>query len=250
MIDATGNPRTVLLLGGTSDIALAIAQMYAPAKPHVVLAARPTSRREAAATQLRDLGCETTEVDFDAKDTDSHAMTLDAAFAVGDIDVTVVAFGVQGDDEQAWQSHAHAVEMAQVNFTGAVSVGVLLGERLRKQGHGKVIALSSVAGERVRRSTFMYGATKAGFDGFYLNLGEALAPEGVKVTVVRPGQVRTKMSEGRGKAPLEQTAEQVAAIAVKAARKGKPLVWAPRAFRPVMSVLRHVPRPLFKKLPI
>jgi decaprenylphospho-beta-D-erythro-pentofuranosid-2-ulose 2-reductase len=137
-----------------------------------------------------------------------------------------------------------------VNYTAAVSVGVALSERLKQQGHGAVVALSSVAGERVRRSNFLYGSTKAGFDGFFLGLGEALRPHGVHVTVVRPGQVRTKMTAGMDKAPLEQTAEQVAEIAVDAVAKGKELVWAPAPFRFVMSALRHVPRPIFRKLPI
>lgn len=251
MIDAVGNPQSLLLLGGTSDIALAIAGKYLAEQPlKVVLAARPSERRKLAAEQLRAKGAEVSEVDFDAKDTDSHPAVLDAAFAGGDIDVTVVAFGLLGDAEEVWQDHAKAVELAHVNYTAAVSVGVLLAAKLKKQGHGRIIALSSVAGERVRRSNFLYGSTKAGFDGFYLNLGEALAPSGVTVTVVRPGQVKTKMTEGMGKAPLEQTAEQVADIAVDAARRGKDLVWAPAAFRPVMAILRHVPRPIFRKLPI
>ena len=251
MIDAVGNPQSLLLLGGTSDIALAIAEKYLSARPlRVVLAARPSARRDQAAERLKAAGAEVASIDFDATDTDSHPAVLDKAFADGDIDVTVVAFGLLGDAEQAWQDHRTAVQLATVNYTAAVSVGVPLADKLRKQGHGKVIALSSVAGERVRRSNFVYGSTKAGFDGFYLGLGEALRPHGVTVTVVRPGQVRTKMTEGMGKAPLEQTAEQVADIAVKAARAGKELVWAPGAFRFVMSVLRHVPRPIFRKLPI
>ncbi|ACU95227.1 decaprenylphospho-beta-D-erythro-pentofuranosid-2-ulose 2-reductase [Saccharomonospora viridis] len=251
MIDAVGNPQSLLLLGGTSDIALAIAEKYLSARPlRVVLAARPSARRDQAVERLTTAGAEVTSIDFDATDLDSHPAVIDKAFADGDIDVTVVAFGVLGDAEQAWQDHRAAVQLATVNYTAAVSVGVPLADRLRKQGHGKVIALSSVAGERVRRSNFVYGSTKAGFDGFYLGLGEALRPHGVTVTVVRPGQVRTKMTEGMGKAPLEQTAEQVADIAVKAARAGKELVWAPGAFRFVMSVLRHVPRPIFRKLPI
>ncbi len=251
MIDAVGNPQSLLLLGGTSDIALAIAEKYLSARPlRVVLAARPSARRDQAAERLKAAGAEVASIDFDATDTDSHPAVLDKAFADGDIDVTVVAFGLLGDAEQAWQDHRTAVQLATVNYTAAVSVGVPLADKLRKQGHGKVIALSSVAGERVRRSNFVYGSTKAGFDGFYLGLGEALRPHGVTVTVVRPGQVRTKMTEGMGKAPLEQTAEQVADIAVKAARDGKELVWAPGAFRFVMSVLRHVPRPIFRKLPI
>ena len=251
MIDAVGNPQSLLLLGGTSDIALAIAEKYLSARPlRVVLAARPSARRDQAVERLTTAGAEVTSIDFDATDLDSHPAVIDKAFADGDIDVTVVAFGVLGDAEQAWQDHRAAVQLATVNYTAAVSVGVPLADRLRKQGHGKVIALSSVAGERVRRSNFVYGSTKAGFDGFYLGLGEALRPHGVTVTVVRPGQVRTKMTEGMGKAPLEQTAEQVADIAVKAARAGKELVWAPGAFRYVMMVLRHIPRPIFRKLPI
>ncbi|KAA9166859.1 decaprenylphospho-beta-D-erythro-pentofuranosid-2-ulose 2-reductase [Amycolatopsis acidicola] len=251
MIDAVGNPQSLLLLGGTSDIALAIAQRYLTEQPlKVVLAARPSERRKLAAEKLRGAGATVSEVDFDAKDTGSHPKVLDQIFADGDIDVSVVAFGLLGDAEEVWQDHAKAVELATVNYTAAVSVGVALADKLKQQAHGQIIALSSVAGERVRRSNFLYGSTKAGFDGFYLGLGEALAPSGVTVTVVRPGQVKTKMTEGMGKAPLEQTAEQVAEIAVDAARKGKDLVWAPAAFRPVMSILRHVPRPIFRKLPL
>ncbi|PRX47930.1 decaprenylphospho-beta-D-erythro-pentofuranosid-2-ulose 2-reductase [Prauserella shujinwangii] len=251
MIDAVGNPQSLLLLGGTSDIALAIAEKYLTARPlRVVLAARPSSRLDAAAERLRSAGASVSTVEFDATDTASHPAVLDKCFADGDIDVSVVAFGLLGDAEEAWQDHAKAVELATVNYTAAVSVGVALAEKLKRQGHGAVIALSSVAGERVRRSNFVYGSTKAGFDGFYLGLGEALRPHGGTVTVVRPGQVKTKMTEGMGKAPLEQAPEQVADIAVDAVRKGKDLVWAPPAFRFVMSALRHVPRPIFRKLPL
>ncbi|MDV6012378.1 decaprenylphospho-beta-D-erythro-pentofuranosid-2-ulose 2-reductase [Haloechinothrix sp. LS1_15] len=251
MIDAVGNPQSVLLLGGTSEIALAIARRYAAARTlHVVLAARPSQRRKDAADQLRAAGNDVTELDFDATDTASHPDVIDAAFATGDIDVTVVAFGVLGDPEQAWRDHRTAVELAQVNYTAAVSVGVPLASRLAGQGHGSVIALSSVAGERVRRANFVYGSTKAGFDGFYLGVGEALAPYGARVTVVRPGFVHTRMTEGASPAPLSQTPEQVAEIAVRAAQRGKELAWAPPALRLVMSALRHVPRALFRRLPV
>ncbi|MPY96779.1 MAG: decaprenylphospho-beta-D-erythro-pentofuranosid-2-ulose 2-reductase [Actinophytocola sp.] len=251
MIDAVGNPQSLLLLGGTSDIALAIAERYAARRPlRIVLAARPSERRTAAAKRLSDAGNDVDELDFDATDTDAHPAAIEQAFAGGDIDISVVAFGLLGDPEQAWQDHATAVRLATVNYTAAVSAGVALAERLKRQGHGSVIALSSVAGERVRRSNFVYGSTKAGFDGFYLGLGEALAPHGVRVSVVRPGFVRTKMTDGLDAAPLAVSAEQVAEIAVDAAAKGKELVWAPPPMRFVMSALRHVPRPIFRKLPL
>lgn len=251
MIDAVGNPQSLLLLGGTSEIALAIAQRYAGRRPlRVVLAARPSPRLDAAAATLRDAGATVSTVDFEATDFAAHQAVLDKAFADGDIDVAVVAFGVLGDAEQAWQDHSRAVELAQVNYTAPVSVGVALAERMRSQGHGHIVALSSVAGERVRRSNFVYGSTKAGMDGFYLGLGEALRPEGVAVTVVRPGFVHTKMTEGMKAAPLAAKPEDVAAVVVDAVGKRKELVWAPAQWRLVMSVLRHVPRVIFRRLPI
>ncbi|TDQ04987.1 decaprenylphospho-beta-D-erythro-pentofuranosid-2-ulose 2-reductase [Labedaea rhizosphaerae] len=251
MIDAVGNPQSLLLLGGTSEIGLAIASAYASRRPlRVILAGRPSSRLDAAAASLKEQGATVSTLPFDALDFASHQEVVDKAFADGDVDVTVVAFGLLGDQEQAWQDHATGVELAQVNYTAPVSVGIALAARLREQGHGKVIALSSVAGERVRRSNFVYGSTKAGFDGFYLGLGEALASSGVQVTVVRPGFVHTKMTAGMKAAPLATTPEKVASIAVAASAAGKDLVWAPSQWRLVMSALRHVPRPIFKKLPI
>jgi decaprenylphospho-beta-D-erythro-pentofuranosid-2-ulose 2-reductase len=251
MIDAVGNPQSLLLLGGTSEIGLAIARRYAARRPlRVVLAARPSPRLDAAVAALRDTGATVSTVDFEATDLAAHPATLDKAFADGDIDVAVVAFGLLGDAEQAWQEHARAVELAQVNYTAAVSVGVALAERMRRQGHGRIVALSSVAGERVRRSNFVYGSTKAGMDGFYLGLGEALRPEGVAVTVVRPGFVHSKMTEGMKAAPLSVQPEDVAAVVVDAVGKRKELVWAPAPLRVLMSVLRHIPRAIFRRLPV
>jgi decaprenylphospho-beta-D-erythro-pentofuranosid-2-ulose 2-reductase len=251
MIDAVGNPQSLLLLGGTSEIALAVAERYATARPlRIVLGARPSERRDEAVRRLTGTGANVSAVDFEATDVDGHPAMLDKVFADGDIDVTVVAFGLLGDAEEAWQNHHRAVELAQVNYTAAVSVGVALAERLRKQGHGAVVALSSVAGERVRRANFVYGSTKAGLDGFYLGLGEALRPHGVKVTVVRPGFVHTRMTEGMKAAPLSSTPDQVADVIVAAVRKGKELVWAPAPLRVLMSVLRHIPRSIFRRLPV
>ncbi|MCT7661595.1 decaprenylphospho-beta-D-erythro-pentofuranosid-2-ulose 2-reductase [Mycobacterium deserti] len=264
VFDAVGNPQTILLLGGTSEIGLAICERYLrTAKARVLLADLPNHpRKDAALEQLKAAGAKSVEwIDFDALDTAGHPRVIEAAATDDsggprDIDVAIVAFGLLGDAEELWQNQSKAVQIAGINYTAAVSVGVLLGEKMRAQGSGRIIAMSSAAGERVRRSNFVYGSTKAGLDGFYLGLGEALREYGVRVLVIRPGQVRTTTTiehwkaTGAKEAPFTVDKEDVAEMAVTASAKGKELIWAPGAFRYVMMVLRHIPRPVFRKLPI
>ncbi len=248
MIDALGRPQSLLLFGGTSEIALAVAREWADARPVVTVAARPGERRDAAVSALHSVGLQVHAVDFDAEDIASHPAVIQAVTAERDLDVAVVAFGVLGDQEEAWTDHAAAIHLAQVNYTAAVSVGVSLAAVVRRQGHGAIVAMSSVAGERVRRSNFVYGSSKAGMDAFYLGLGEALREYGGQVLVVRPGFVRTRMTAGRDPAPLSVSAEQVAAAVVGGVANRSDLVWVPPMLRVVMSGIRHLPRPVFRRL--
>ena len=249
MIDAVGNPQSILLLGGTSEIGLATVEAFASDRPlRVVLAGRPSPRLDEAKARLEACGCAVEVIPFDAREGDVEVVAK--AFTSGDVDVALVAFGLLGDNEKAWTDVATAVELAQVNYTAAVGVGVALGERMTAQGHGSIVAFSSVAGERARRSNFVYGSTKAGLDAFYSGLTEALRPVGVHVTVVRPGFVHTRMTEGLKPAPLSTTTAATASGVVDAVRTRKELVWAPAPLRFVMSALRHVPRPIFRRLPI
>jgi decaprenylphospho-beta-D-erythro-pentofuranosid-2-ulose 2-reductase len=251
MIDAVGNPQSILVLGGTSEIGLAVVEAFASDRPlRVVLAARPSERLHAARARLEGRGCAVETVDFDARALDTHDDVVRKCFAGGDVDVAVVAFGLLGDPETAWTDVDAAVELATVNYTAAVGVGVALANRMREQGHGAIVALSSVAGERPRRSNFVYGSTKAGLDAFYTGLTEAMRPFDVGVTVVRPGFVRGRMTAGMKPAPLATTPEAVAAVVVGAVRNRRELVWAPAPLRVVMSVLRHLPRPVFRRLPV
>jgi len=255
VINAVGTPQSLLLLGGTSDIARAVARVYAGRAGaggdlRVVLAARPSARRDEAVAELTGLGARVEALDFDAADTGSHAAVVAAAAAGGDLDVSVVAYGVLGDNETAWTDVDAALELAHTNYVAPVATGVALAAQVRAQGHGVVVALSSVAGERPRRSNFVYGSTKAGFDAFYVGLGEALRPLGGRVLVVRPGFVHSKMTAGLEAAPLAVTPEQVADAVVAAVQSGAEQVWVPRAIRPVMSALRHLPRPVFRRLPL
>ncbi len=252
MIDALGEPQSVLVLGGTSEIALATVLALPRARMRrVVLAGRPGTGLDDAAASLASQGISGVQVTaFDATDTASHASVIDAAFDAGDIDIVILAFGMLGDQMQAEADPQAAVLVATTNYTGAVSSGLHVARRLRQQGHGVLVVLSSVAGDRARRSNYVYGSTKAGLDAFAQGLGDALHGSGASVLVVRPGFVRTRMTTGMPEAPLSSDPQDVAAVIVKALRKGRETVYAPGPLRFVMAGLKSVPRPLFRKLPM
>ncbi len=253
MRNAVGNVQSVLVLGGGSDIGVAIARrLVADGARTVVLAGRRPESYATAEQALRDAGAtRVLSVAFDADDTDSHPRVVrDVVAEVGDLDVSVVAFGVLGAQSVDERDPAAAVAVARTNYLGGVSALTVLAEQLRAQGHGALVVLSSVAGERVRRSNFVYGSTKAGLDGFATGLADALHGSGARVLVVRPGFVASKMTHGLDSAPLSTTPEAVADVVVKGLAGSATVVWAPPALRLVMSVLRHVPRAVFRRLPV
>ena len=251
MRDAVGEVQSLLVLGGTSEIALATARRLVGGRTRtVVLAVRDPARAAGAAEELRALGASEVEaVAFDALDTGSHAALVDDVLTRhGDVDCALVAFGVLGDQERLATDPAAAVEAVQVNYTGAVSVGIALAERMRAQGHGTIVFLSSVAGERARKSNFVYGSSKAGLDAFAQGLGDRLHGSGVRVMVVRPGFVRTKMTAGLDDAPLSVDADAVAESIATGLRRNAETVWSPAPLRIVMSIVRHLPRAIFRRL--
>jgi decaprenylphospho-beta-D-erythro-pentofuranosid-2-ulose 2-reductase len=249
--DGLGDVQTVLVLGGTSDIGVAIARrLAAPRGAAVALAGRHRPALESEAEALTGAGAQRVVVlDFDALDTSGHDRVVDeAARLLGDLDVIILAFGLLGDQEADASGGDGAVRLASVNYVGAVSAGLAAARRLRAQGHGTLVVLSSVAGERVRRANFIYGSSKAGLDGFSQGLGDALRGSGAGVLIVRPGFVTSKMTEGMKPPPLSTTPEAVAAATDAALRGGRQIVWVPGPLRGVMMIVRHLPRPIFRRL--
>jgi decaprenylphospho-beta-D-erythro-pentofuranosid-2-ulose 2-reductase len=250
--DALGAVGAVLVLGGTSDIGTAIASRLARRRgATVVLAGRHAEDLRKAAEACRaETGSPVEIVEFDADRTDTHdeVMARAAELAGGDIDVVIVAFGLLGDQAADEAGGDGAVRVATTNFVGAVSAGLAASRLLVGQGHGVLVALSSVAGERVRRANFVYGASKAGMDGFFQGLGDSLAGTGVSVLLVRPGFVRSKMTAGVPEAPMATTPEAVAEATEKALISGREVVWVPAQLRLVFAVFRHLPRNLWRRV--
>jgi decaprenylphospho-beta-D-erythro-pentofuranosid-2-ulose 2-reductase len=252
MDNALGQPQRIVLLGGTSDIGLAIVrELVCPTTRLVVLACRDVAAGERAAGELRTDSITVEVVPFDAADTGTHAsMFAGIVAAHGDIDVVIVAAALLGSGDVTTVDVAAAVELATVNFTGSVAATIAAANVLRAQGHGAIVILSSVAGERVRAANPVYGGTKAGLDGFAQGLGDAVAADGVHVLIVRPGFVHSAMTAGLEAAPFATTPEAVATATVRGLRAGKRIVWVPGILRFVFSALRHVPAPIWRRLPL
>lgn len=251
MNDALGSPQSVLLLGGSSEIGLAITRRLVERRAKtVVLAGRDPEALKPAADDLRGAGAEVVDVvAFDALATDGHdAFVNDTFNRHGDFDLVLLAFGVLGDQQEAERDTDAALTVLRTNFVGAASVALPVARRLRAQGHGTLLVLSSVAGERARRANFVYGSSKAGLDAFCQGLGDSLVGTGARVVVVRPGFVHTKMTAGRAPAPLSTTPDAVADAVVRGLEKGAETIWAPPALRFVMSGMRHLPRPLWRRI--
>ena len=254
MEDALGNPQSALVLGGGSDIALATLRLLVDRRLRtVVLAGRsPETLERGPAEELRSRGATTVEVEpFDALDTGSHEALIERVFdRHGHVDLVLSAFGVLGDQSQAEEDNEEALRIAATNYVGVVTTGLPAARRLRAQGHGTLVVLSSVAGERARRANFVYGSSKAGADAFAQGLGDALHGSGARVMVVRPGFVRSSMTEGMDEAPMATTPEAVGESIIRALEKGSEVVHVPPLLRVVFSGLRHLPRPVFRRMPI
>jgi decaprenylphospho-beta-D-erythro-pentofuranosid-2-ulose 2-reductase len=256
--NALGAVQSLLLLGGSSDIGAAIAERLVPGGCRtVVLAGRRPEAMEPVARRLRSAGADVAVTAWDATDVGSHADAVKAAWeaagevagkAAGDVDCVVLAAGVLGDQSQLEKEPTAAAELAVANYAGPVSTLLHVAHRLEEQGHGTIVVLSSVAGERARRSNFVYGSSKAGLDAFAQGLADSLVGTGVRVVVVRPGFVRSSMTEGRPPIPLATTPAAVADAVAKALASGRELVWVPATFRYVMAAFRHLPRPLWRRL--
>jgi decaprenylphospho-beta-D-erythro-pentofuranosid-2-ulose 2-reductase len=246
--DRPAGPARVLLLGGTSEIGLEIvAALRLPPEAEVVLAGRDEQRLAAAG---KALGCRVRTVSYDATALDTHQEVVDTAFAAGPVDLVISAAGVLVGQEVLDRDPRQAGRLVETNFTGHVSTLLAAAARLRAQGHGTIVVLSSVAAVRPRKANFVYGAAKAGLDSFARGLADALHGTGVRVLLVRPGFVTGRMTAGMKAAPLATTPEQVGtAVAAALRRPGASTVWVPPSLAVLATALRLLPRPVWRRLP-
>jgi decaprenylphospho-beta-D-erythro-pentofuranosid-2-ulose 2-reductase len=250
--DAFGHPQSVVVLGGTSDIAREILNVLTGQRCRtVVLAGRDASALDRATKELGRAVSNVATVSFDATTPDDVDKTIRQCFEAANeqVDLVIMAVGELGVQETDEADPRRIARMMTVNVTWPSAALAEVAARLRAQGHGRIVVLSSVAGVRVRRSNFVYGSTKAGLDGFALGLGEAVRGTGISVHVVRPGFVHTKMTKGRPAAPFAVAPERVARDVIRGLERGDTVIWSPGALRYVFSVFRLLPQAVWRRLP-
>jgi decaprenylphospho-beta-D-erythro-pentofuranosid-2-ulose 2-reductase len=236
----------ILVLGGTSEIALAIvAALDAPPGTEVILAGRDQARLAEAA---RTLPYQIRTVRYDALEVGAHQALAETLSAQGPVDLVISAAGVLIPQADVAADVTLAATMIGTNFTGHVTVLLAIAAQLRKQRYGTIVVLSSVAAVRPRKANFVYGAAKAGLDAFARGLADSLHGSGVRVVLVRPGFVTGRMTAGMPPAPLATTPAKVGAATAAALRGGKGAVWIPAPLAGLAVALRLVPRPAWRRV--
>jgi len=239
-------PHRVLLIGGTSEIGLAILDsLHLPADAEVLLAGRDAERMTAAAGSI--LGHIKT-VGYDAADPEAAQALVTEAFADGPVDLVISAAGVLTPQDQMDAEPDRAAALIQTNFTSHVTTLLGVAGRMRAAGRGTIVVLSSVAAVRPRKANFVYGAAKAGLDAFARGLADSLHSSGVRVLLVRPGFVVGRMTAGMTPAPLATTPAQVGAAVAAGLAGSAAVVWVPPALRPFAIVMRLIPRAVWRRL--
>jgi short-subunit dehydrogenase len=238
----------ILILGAKSDIARAIAHEYAKNGYSLYLAARNSAELAADASDLQiRYNVKATALNFDALDYESHSDFY--AQINPKPEVVACVFGLMFPQEKAQKDAKLAKLTMETNYVGAVSILECVANDMERRKNGTIIGISSVAGDRGRASNYLYGSAKAGFSAYLSGLRNRLAKANVHVLTVKPGFVRTAMTEGLPLPPvITANPEQIAKDIFKAAKKQKNELYTLWKWKYIMLIIKYIPEFIFKKL--
>jgi decaprenylphospho-beta-D-erythro-pentofuranosid-2-ulose 2-reductase len=247
---ATLAPKKILVLGATSGIAEAACRIWADQGASLFLVARNEEKLAAVAADLRTRGAayvDTAVVDLD--NTDQHPALLSHAInSLAGMDVALLAHGILGNQSQAEEDFNEAARIIYTNFMSQVSLLTWLSNYCVPRRTGVLAVISSVAGDRGRKSNYVYGSSKAGLTAFLAGLRNRIDREGVTVLTIKPGPVRTAMTVGMPKQEKFADPDTVAQSIVNAVAAKKDTLYVPFIWSPIMFVIRSIPERIFKKL--
>ncbi len=239
--------KTLLVLGAGSDIGRAVADRFANAGFDLILAAR---RPDELAADRSDFtirhGIEVHLTEFDAAAFETHATFYSSL--PSEPDVVLYAIGYLGDQGLGQSDWDEAERSIVANYSGSVSILSIIANDFESKKRGSIIGISSVAGDRGRKSNYIYGSAKAGFTAFLSGLRHRLTDKGVYVLTVKPGFVETKMTEGMDlPARLTTTPEKLAEAVYAAFEAKKHVIYYLPIWRSIMSAIRNLPERIFVK---
>ena len=243
----------LIVLGATSAIGEATARLYAADGASILLVARNERRTEDIAADLRARGAhqvKTATCDLaDAADADGKLRDWNRQ--IGGADDVLLCYGVLGDQDRAERDGPHTAEILHVNFNSAAAWCLAAANLLEENGHGTLVVLGSVAGDRGRRANYIYGAAKAGLETLVAGISHRFARKGPRAVIIKPGPTVTPMTEGMKRdGLLWSTPDQIARQVHKCARSGGPVAYAPPFWRYVMLIIRNIPHAVFNRMDI
>lgn len=237
----------VMILGGRSDMGLAVAHAFAKSGHPVTLAARNAQSLEADCQDItlrHRVAARAVEFDVLASATLPGFVAADE----GAPEIVVCVVGLMGEQGESEVDPSAAAEVMRSNFEGPALVLGLYGAQMAARGQGTIVGVSSVAGDRGRASNYVYGAAKAGFTAFLSGLRNRLAGQGVQVITVKPGFVATRMTEGMDlPKPLTAAPEEVAEAILRAVERGRDVIYVRPVWRIIMGIITLLPERIFKK---
>jgi decaprenylphospho-beta-D-erythro-pentofuranosid-2-ulose 2-reductase len=239
-----------VVLGASSAIAIAVSRKLTVAGASFFLVARSPEKVEAVACDLETRGATAVFVHvMDLDDTAAHPQMLaTAAETLGHIDFALIAHGVLGNQEEAQADYSVAEKILQTNFLSAVSLSTWLANHFEARGAGVLGVISSVAGDRGRKSNYIYGASKGALNIFLDGLRNRVDRSGVQVLTIRPGFVSTPMTAHLKQNALFAHPNQIADGILRAIVSHKDVVYLPRIWGPIMFLIRNIPPSIFKKM--
>ncbi len=244
--------KNVIIFGAGSAIAQATGRRLARERANLVLIDKEGSKLQIVADDLRTRGATiAATIAADLTLTDQHQDILrKARQALGTIDIVLISYGTLGNQQQGEKEFTVALKELQINFISVVSLLTEIANNLLEQGHGLIAVISSVAGDRGRQSNYIYGSAKGGLTIFLQGLRNRLAARGVHVLTIKPGFVDTPMTASFQKGLLWVKPEVIGRGIIKAIKQKKNTVYLPWFWRYLMLVIKAIPDPIFKKMPL
>jgi short-subunit dehydrogenase len=239
-----------MIIGASSAIAYETAKYFARDGADVFLVARSAEKLTTVADDLKVRGAKRVETYLlDVCDLDRHQEMFEQAIAsLGELDMLLIAHGTLGDQGKSEQSVADTMQELQTNCLSIISLLTISANYFEQQRHGCIAVVSSVAGDRGRKSNYVYGTAKAAVSVFLQGLRNRLSSAGVSVVTIKPGYVATPMTAHLKKGLLTASPQSVGRGIYQAMKRGNDVVYLPWFWRPIMFIIRSIPEGIFKRL--